>query len=99
MAKESDLRKLADEARSALEHEQEFFTPRLKSSGWSAPKEGEIEAWSQGLQVIESAGWTLVHWSTATDAGGVPSAYPVFRRRRTPGVDPTTYEGGRRPPP
>ena len=55
MSQESDLRKLADEARTAHQREQEFFTARLKTSMWNQPDHGEIEAWSQSLQAVETA--------------------------------------------
>lgn len=92
MSRESDLRKLVDEAHLAHQREQEFFAARLKTSMWSQPDHGEVEAWSASLQAVEAAGWTLAHWSTSSDSGGNISAYPVFRRRRAGGLDPTAYE-------
>jgi hypothetical protein len=101
MSRESDLKKLVEEAQLARLREQEFFAVKLKTSAWSGVGHGEIDAWSQSLQAIETAGWVLQHWSTASDAGGSISAYPVFRRRgpvaraatgaRT--EDPTAFEG------
>ncbi len=92
MSRESDLAKLAEDARAAHGREQEFFAVRLKTSMWSQPDHGEVEPWSESLQVVEATGWTLTYWSTSTDSGGNVSAYPVFRRRRATTVDPTSYE-------
>ena len=101
MSRESDLRKLVTDARVAHQREQEFFVVKLKTSMWSAPGHGEVEQWSEGLQAVESSGWTLTHWSTAVDPGGNVSAYPVFRRtdvRFTPPdaelSEPTVFESG-----
>ncbi len=101
MSRESDLHKLVSDAREARQREQEFFVVKLKTSVWSAPGRGEIEQWSEGLAAVESAGWTLSHWSTAADSGGNVSAYPVFRRHspgnRPPDADPddpTVFESG-----
>jgi len=101
MSRESDLRKLVTDAREAHQREQEFFVVKLKTSMWNAPGHGEIEQWSEGLQAVESTGWTLSHWSTAADSGGNVSAYPVFRRGPTRGLpaapdldDPTAFESG-----
>jgi hypothetical protein len=100
VSRESDLQKLIEHARAAHHREQEFLVVRLKTSAWGAPGHGEIDTWSESLQVVEGVGWVLTHWSTGTDAGGSVSAYPVFRRRPTqpplgPGADDaTTFEGG-----
>lgn len=89
---ESDLAMVAEQARDALAREQEFLSVRLKSSWVSLPSHGEIEPWSRSLQIIEAAGWTLTHWSTSTDGSGNIGAYPVFRRRGSGGLDPTSHE-------
>jgi hypothetical protein len=33
------------------------------------------------IQGIESVGWSLAHWTVASDNKGRAQAYPVFRRR------------------
>jgi hypothetical protein len=82
MSRESDLAKLVEDARHAVQREQDVFVVKLKTSVWSQPGHGEIDAWSESLQAVERLGWTLTHWSTSADSGGNVSAYPVFRRRR-----------------
>lgn len=71
---------LAKEAIKALENGDHLFTPRLNMPGSAHGMSGNIGDWSQMIHAVESAGWTLTHWSVAMDTKGRSEAYPLFRR-------------------
>lgn len=81
MSRESDLRDLLTVASNAYRAGQYFFVARLKHSPWGSQAAGEMGAWGESLQAVESAGWVLDKWVVAIEAGGGPNAFPVFRRR------------------
>ena len=64
-------------AKAAHDAGQGVFAPTLVADG----------DWGAAIEVIESAGWTLQHWSVAYNSFGsdqytnsTANAFPVFRR-------------------
>jgi len=80
MSQESDLQQLRGQALAAYQQGRPTFVARLKSSVWNPPT-GELTAWMDSIDAVESAGWELRAWSTGVGPDGAFSALPLFRRR------------------
>ena len=80
MSRESDLEQLRDQASAAYAAGQPVFVVRLAAGVWGTPGKGAMEPWGESVFAVESAGWTLEHWSVTTDASGQFNAFPLFRR-------------------
>jgi hypothetical protein len=80
MSQESDLQQQQSQALAAHRQGRRTFVARLKSSVWNPPT-GEMTAWMDSIDAVESAGWELTAWSTGVGPDGSFSALPLFRRR------------------
>lgn len=80
MFKDAKAGALGKEAVKALEDGAVVFTPRLNFPATMHGMTGNVGDWAAMVAEVESVGWSLVHWSVATDSKGRPEAYPVFRR-------------------
>lgn len=79
--KETKANAIGNEAEKAFTEGRAVFTPRLNYPATMHGLTGNIDDWSQMIQSVESAGWSMVEWTVAMDTKGRPEAYPVFRRR------------------
>ena len=84
--KETKSNQLTKEAQRAIEEGRTIFAPRLNTPMSSSGFTGSISGWAEMIEAIESCGWSLEHWAIAHDDRHRPGAYPVFRRRPTPGL-------------
>lgn len=90
MSAESDVKDLHAQAYAAYQQGRPTFVACLKSSAWGFPA-GQMGAWMDSVDAVESAGWRLEFWETTTTPGGASSAFPVFRRSQsTPQDRPLT---------
>lgn len=72
---------LAQSARKAVEAGRTVFALRLNMpSSQAGNLSGEIVDWSMAVEAIESEGWSLAEWSTASDAKGRAEVHALFRR-------------------
>lgn len=69
-----------EEAERAVAEGRRVFAPRLNTPMTQHGMSGSIAGWAEMIESIEDCGWTLDHWSVATDAKDRPEAYPLFRR-------------------
>ncbi|GAA1015919.1 hypothetical protein Aple_010880 [Acrocarpospora pleiomorpha] len=79
--KDAKLDALRKEAERALQEGRWVFAPRLNTPATQHNFSGSISGWAEMIEMIESLGWGMAHWSVSTDPKGRPEAYPLFRRR------------------
>jgi hypothetical protein len=79
--KDAKVASLTADAQKALDAGDYLFTPFLNAPAAAGGISGNLRDWALMIQGIESVGWSLAHWTVASDNKGRAQAYPVFRRR------------------
>ncbi|MBL7494458.1 hypothetical protein I6A60_01855 [Frankia sp. AgB1.9] len=81
MIRDVKVKKVADEARRALEEDRWVFIVRLNTPQRLGDMTGTVGDWAEIIEAVEYEGWALAEWSVSEGPKG-PAAFPLFRRRR-----------------